>query len=55
MELLMRTMEKAPFCPISVSDSKFIPRNITYIPPVKFFVFLELEQNLTFSNGLNDV
>jgi len=47
-----RHLKKAPFCPISASDSKFNPRNIPYIHEVKFFVFLELEQKLTFFKGL---
>ena len=37
-------LKNTPFCPISVSFSNFSPRNITYIPAVKIFVFLELEQ-----------
>jgi len=48
----MRPLKNAPFCPISASYSKFNPRNIPYIPAVKFFVFLELEQKLTFFKGL---
>ena len=47
-----RPLKNAPFCPISASDSKFNPRNITNITPDKFFVFLELEQKLTFFKGL---
>jgi len=47
-----RPLKNAPFCPISASGSKFNPRNIPYIPAVKFFVFLELEQKLTFFEGL---
>jgi len=35
-----------------VSYSKLNPRNFQYIPAVKFFVFLELEQKLTFFKGL---
>ena len=49
---IQRPLKNAPFCPISASYSKFNPRNIPYIPVVKFFVFLELEQKLTFFKGL---
>jgi len=49
---MLRPLKNVPFCPISAPDSKFNPRNIPYIPPVKFFVFLELEQKLTFFKGL---
>jgi len=45
-------VKKAPFCPISASYSKYYPQNILYILAVKFFVFLELEQKLTFFTGL---
>jgi len=41
----MRPLKNTPFCPISVSGSNFNPRNIPYIPAVKIFAFLELEQN----------
>jgi len=34
-----------PFYPILASGLKFNPRNIQYIHPVIFFVFLEFEQN----------
>jgi len=37
-----------------VSGSNFNPRNIQYIPPVKIFAFLELEQNWVFFKGLSD-
>jgi hypothetical protein len=49
---VMRPWEKIPFCPISVSGSNFNPRNISYIPVVEIFAFLDLEQNLTFFKGL---
>jgi hypothetical protein len=41
----MSPLKNIPFRPISASDSKFNPRNIPYIPAVKFFAFLELERN----------
>jgi len=41
----MRPLKNVPFRPISASDSRLNPRNIPYIPAVKFFVFLELERN----------
>jgi hypothetical protein len=37
-------LEKLYFCPISALCSKFYPRNINYIPVVKFFACLDLEQ-----------
>jgi len=47
-----RSLKNIPFYPISASDSQFTPRKITSIPPVTFFVFLELEQTLTFFKSL---
>jgi hypothetical protein len=44
-ESLVRDLKKVPFCPISVSDSNFNPRNTNGIPVVNIFVFLDLEQN----------
>jgi hypothetical protein len=41
----LRPLQNAPFCPITASGSNFNPRNIQYIPPVKIFAFLVLEQN----------
>ena len=41
----LRPLHNVPFCPISASGSNFNPRNIQYIPVVKIFAFLELEQN----------
>jgi hypothetical protein len=41
----LRPLKNVPFCPIYVSDSNFNPQNTQCIPPVKNFVFLELEQN----------
>ena len=38
-------VSKRPFCPISASGKNFNPRNIKYIPVVKIFAFLDLEQN----------
>ncbi len=49
---MMRPLQNTPFCPISVSRSNYNPRNIQYIPPVKIFAFLELEQNWAFFKGL---
>jgi len=40
-----RPLHNVLFCPISVSGSNFNPQNIQYIPAVKIFAFLELEQN----------
>jgi len=48
----MGPFHNVSFYPISASDSNFNPRNIRYIPVVKIFAFLELEQNLTFCKGL---
>jgi hypothetical protein len=42
---MMRPLQNAPFCPISVSGLNFIPQNTPCIPVVKIFAFLELEQN----------
>jgi len=47
-----RPLQNATFCPISASGSNFNPRNILYIPVVKIFAFLELEQKLAFFKGL---
>ena len=44
-DIILRSLQNALFCPISASSSNFNPRNIQYIPPVKIFAFLELEQN----------
>jgi len=41
----LRPLHNVPFYPISASGSNFNPRNILYIPVVKIFTFLELEQN----------
>ena len=46
------TFARLPFCPISASGSKFNPQNIPYIPAVKFFAFLELEENWMPCKGL---
>jgi len=43
--IALRPLKNVHFCPISVSDSNFNPQNIKYIPAVKIFVFLDLEQN----------
>jgi hypothetical protein len=47
-----RPLQKAPFCPISASDSNFNPQNIQYIQTVKIITFLDLDQNWTFFKGL---
>jgi hypothetical protein len=41
----MSQFQNAHFYPISASCSNFNPRNIQYIPVVKIFAFLDLEQN----------
>jgi hypothetical protein len=46
-----RPLKNAPFCPIAVSGSNFNPRNTPFIPVVKIFAFLDLEQNETFFKG----
>jgi hypothetical protein len=48
----VRPLKNGTFCPISASGSNFNPRNIQYIPAVKIFAFLELEQKLPFFKGL---
>jgi len=45
------SIHKWLFCPISASGSNFNPRNKPYIPAVKIFAFLELEQNISFLDG----
>ena len=40
---IMRPLQNAPFCPISVSGSNFNPQNTQCIPVVKIIAFLELE------------
>jgi hypothetical protein len=42
---MLRPLQNAPFCPISVSGSNINPQNTQGIPVVKIFAFLELEQN----------
>ena len=37
-------LAKLSFCPISALYSKFYPRNIKYMPAVKFFTCLDFEQ-----------
>ena len=49
---IVRPLQNATFCPISAPGSIFNSRNILYIPVVKTFDFLELEQKLTFFKGL---
>jgi len=48
----LRPLQNGTFCPISMSGSNFNPRNIQYIPVVKIFAFLELEQKSPFFKGL---
>ncbi|MGA6927665.1 MAG: hypothetical protein WBY88_18395, partial [Desulfosarcina sp.] len=45
------SIHKRLFCPISVLLEKFNPRNINYMPPVKFFARLDLDQNPSFLDG----
>ena len=56
----MNTIEplaKLSFCPISALCSKFYPRNISYMPAVKFFTclgvcaYLIFNKNSTFARG----
>jgi len=49
---IVRPLQNGTFCPISASGSNFNPRNIQYIPVVKIFAFLELEQKSPFFKGL---
>jgi hypothetical protein len=42
--IIVRPLQNAPFCPISVLGSNFNPQNAHCIPVVKIFAFLELEQ-----------
>ncbi len=44
-------IQKRSFCPISALCSKFYPRNINYMPVVKFFAGLDLEQKSSFLDG----
>ncbi len=44
-------IQKRSFCPISTLCSKFYPRNINYMPAVKFFACLDLEQKSSFLDG----
>jgi len=48
----VRSLQNAPFCPISASDSNFNPRNTQCIPVVKIIALLELEQKYAFFKGL---
>ncbi|MBW2199739.1 MAG: bifunctional folylpolyglutamate synthase/dihydrofolate synthase [Deltaproteobacteria bacterium] len=43
--------QKRSFCPISALCSKFYPRNINYMPAVKFFAGLDLKQKSPFLDG----
>jgi hypothetical protein len=42
------------FCPISAVREKFYPQNINYMPPVKLFAHLDLDQNPSFLHGHYD-
>ena len=44
-------IKKRSFCPISALCSKYYPRNINYMPAVKFFAGLDLEQKASFPDG----
>jgi hypothetical protein len=44
-------IQKWLICPISALREKFNPRNINHMPPVKFFVRLDLEQIILFLDG----
>jgi len=44
-------IQKRSFCPISALYSKYYPRNINYMPAVKFFAGLDLEQKSSFLDG----
>jgi len=44
-------IQKRSFRPISALCSKFYPRNIMYMPAVKFFACLELERKSTILDG----
>jgi hypothetical protein len=48
---LIVPIHKWLFCPISALREKFYPRNINYMPPVKFFARLDLDQNRSFLDG----
>jgi hypothetical protein len=45
------SIHKWPICPLSALREKFNPRNINHMPPVKFFVRLDLEQICLFLDG----
>ena len=49
--LFIVPIHKWLFCPISALRAKFYPRNINYMPPVKFFARLDLDQNPSFLDG----
>ena len=44
-------IQKRFFRPISALCERFYPRNINYMPVVKFFACLDLEQKLSFLDG----
>ncbi len=47
-----RLFGKCLFCPISLLDETFNPRNTCCIPPVKCLIRLELEETKQFPNSL---
>jgi hypothetical protein len=50
----MRPLQNVPFCPISASDSNFIPQNTQCIPVVKMFVFPRSKSGI-FDLNLNKI
>jgi len=45
LNILLRPLQNALFCPILALGSNFNPQNTQCIPVVKIFACLELEQN----------
>ena len=45
------SIQKWLICPISALREKFYPRNINYMPVVKFFARLDLDQIFLFLDG----
>jgi len=45
LNILLRPLQNALFCPILALGSNFNPQNTQCIPAVKIFAFLELKQN----------
>ncbi len=42
--LMYEPVDLIPFCPISSLNEKLYPRNINYMPAVKFLICLDIEQ-----------